>query len=95
MSEQAIIKYAAEPSGLELLEAANAIIDIANAKMVSALYFISVEQGIDPRDYVMVPSGGAGPMQAVAIAKALGVSKVLIPPTPGLNSAVGMSLIHI
>ena len=90
LSEQAIIKYAAEPSGLELLEAANAIIDIANAKMVSALYFISVEQGIDPRDYVMVPSGGAGPMQAVAIAKALGVSKVLIPPTPGLNSAVGM-----
>jgi len=90
LSEQAIIKYAAEPSGLELLEAANAIIDIANAKMVSALYFISVEQGIDPRDYVMVPSGGAGPMQAVAIAQALGVSKVLIPPTPGLNSAVGM-----
>jgi N-methylhydantoinase A len=56
----------------------------------SALYFISVEQGIDPRDYVLVASGGAGPMQAVAIAAALGVRKVLIPPTPGLNSAVGL-----
>ena len=58
--------------------------------MTSALYFISVEQGIDPRDYVLVPSGGAGPMQAVAIARALGVRTVLIPPTPGLNSAVGL-----
>ena len=54
--------------------------------MSSALYFISVEQGIDPRDYVLVPSGGAGPMQAAAIARALGVKTVLIPPTPGLNS---------
>jgi len=49
-----------------------------------------VEQGIDPRDYVLVPSGGAGPMQAVAIAQALGVRTVLIPPAPGLNSAVGL-----
>jgi N-methylhydantoinase A len=90
LAQQAILEHAARPAGLDLLEAANAIIDIANAKMVSALYFISVEQGIDPRDYVLVPSGGAGPMQAVAIAKALGVGKVLIPPTPGLNSALGM-----
>ena len=90
LAQQAILEHAARPAGLGLLEAANAIIDIANAKMVSALYFISVEQGIDPRDYVLVPSGGAGPMQAVAIAKALGVGKILIPPTPGLNSALGM-----
>ena len=90
LAQQAILEHAARPAGLSLLEAASAIIDIANAKMVSALYFISVEQGIDPRDYVLVPSGGAGPMQAVAIAKALGVGKVLIPPTPGLNSALGM-----
>jgi|TARA_B100001964_G_scaffold97732_2_gene109322 N-methylhydantoinase A len=90
LARQAVMEHAARPTGLDLLEAANAIIDIANAKMVSALYFISVEQGIDPRDYVLVPSGGAGPMQAVSIAKALGVTKVLIPPTPGLNSAVGM-----
>jgi N-methylhydantoinase A len=89
-ARQAVLEYVARPAGLELMEAASAIIDIANAKMVSALYFISVEQGIDPRDYVLVPSGGAGPMQAVAIARALGVGKVLIPPTPGLNSALGM-----
>jgi N-methylhydantoinase A len=58
--------------------------------MTSALYFISVEQGVDPREYVLVPSGGAGPMQAVAIAQALGTPTVLIPPAPGLNSAVGL-----
>ena len=90
LARKAVLERAAKPAGLELIEAAQAIIDIANAKMTSALYFISVEQGIDPRDYVLVPSGGAGPMQAVAIARALGVRTVLIPPTPGLNSAVGL-----
>jgi N-methylhydantoinase A len=85
-----VLEHAAKPAGLELIDAARAIIDIANAKMTSALYFISVEQGVDPRDYVLVPSGGAGPMQAVAIAKALGTPIVLIPPAPGMNSAVGL-----
>ncbi len=90
LARKAVLEWAAKPAGLDLIEAAQAIIDIANAKMTSALHFISVEQGIDPRDYVLVPSGGAGPMQAVAIARALGVRTVLIPPTPGLNSAVGL-----
>ena len=90
LSEEAIRTQVAEPSGLSLTAAAQAIIDIANAKMTSALYFISVEQGIDPRDYVLVPSGGAGPLQAVAISRALGVGTVLVPPAPGVNSAVGL-----
>ena len=90
LAERAIQEKVAKPSGLDLVVAARAIIDIANAKMTSALYFISVEQGIDPRDYILVPSGGAGPMHAAAIAKALGVVTVLVPPTPGLNSAVGL-----
>ena len=90
LARQAVLEHAATPSKLDIVEAARAIIDIANAKMTGALYFISVEQGIDPRDYVLVPSGGAGPMQAVAIAQALGVRTVLIPPAPGLNSAVGL-----
>ena len=90
LAQSAIREKVAEPVGLDLIEAARAVLDIANAKMTSALYFISVEQGIDPRDFVLVPSGGAGPMQAVAIAKSLGVRTVLVPPTPGLNSAVGL-----
>jgi N-methylhydantoinase A len=90
LAERAVLEQVAAPAGLEVLEAARAIVDIANASMTSALYFISVEQGIDPREYVLVPSGGAGPMQAVAIAAALGVRRILIPPTPGLNSALGL-----
>ncbi len=90
LSEKAIADRVAGPMGIDVLTAAQAIIEVADAKMTSALHFISVEQGIDPRDYVLVPSGGAGPMQACAIARALGVPKVLIPPTPGLNSAVGL-----
>jgi N-methylhydantoinase A len=90
LSEKAIRINVAEPAGLSVIEAAQAVLEIANAKMTSALYFISVEQGIDPRDYVLVPSGGAGPLQAVAIGISLGVPTVLIPPAPGLNSAVGL-----
>lgn len=90
LAETAIRTKVAEVAGLGLIEAALAIVEIANAKMTSALYFITVEQGVDPRDYVLVPSGGAGPLHAVAIAQALGVGTVLIPPTPGLNSAVGL-----
>ena len=90
LAEKAIADKVAKPAGLDLVAAARAIIDIANAKMTSALYFISVEQGIDPRDYVLVPSGGAGPMHAAAIAEALGIGTVLVPPTPGVNSAVGL-----
>lgn len=90
LAEKAIAERVAGPLGMDTVAAASAIIDLANTKMTSALYFISVEQGIDPRDYILVASGGAGPMHAVAIAQELGVSKVLIPPTPGLNSAVGL-----
>ena len=90
LAEEAMRRRVAEPMGLDLMGAANMVIEIANTKMTSALYFITVQQGIDPRDFVLVPSGGAGPAQAVAIAEALGVGKVLVPPTPGVNSAIGL-----
>ncbi len=90
LAEQAMLRKVADPMRLDTIEAARSVIDIANARMTSALYFITVQQGIDPRDYVLVPSGGAGPMQAVAIARALGVGTVLVPPAPGVNSAVGL-----
>ena len=90
LAKKAMREKIANPMGLDPIEAARSVIDIANAKMTSALYFITVQQGIDPRDYILVPSGGAGPMQAVAIARSLGVGKVLVPPAPGVNSAVGL-----
>jgi N-methylhydantoinase A len=90
LAEKAVREKVAAPMGLDVVDAAHSIIEIANAKMTSALYFITVLQGIDPRQYVLVPSGGAGPMQSVAIARALGVGTVLVPPAPGVNSAVGL-----
>ena len=75
---------------MTVLEAARAIVDIANAKMTSAMNFVTIEKGIDPRDYALVPSGGAGPLHAVAIARSMGVATVLVPPAPGLNSAIGL-----
>jgi len=78
------------PLMLDVHAAARAVIDIANAKMVAALQFVSIQRGIDPRQYVLVPSGGAGPVHVVDIARALGVKTVLVPPTPGLNSALGL-----
>lgn len=80
----------AKPLGTSVEAAARAAIDIADAKMVAALRFVSIQRGIDPRDYMLVPSGGAGPVHACAIATSLGISRVLIPPTPGLNSALGL-----
>jgi N-methylhydantoinase A len=80
----------ARPLGLDLEAAARAVIAIADARMVAALRFISLQRGLDPRDYTLVPSGGAGPMHALAIARELGVKRVLVPPAPGLNSALGL-----
>lgn len=90
LARAALQRDVAGPLGLNLESAARAVIDIANAKMVAALQLISVRRGIDPRDYVLVPSGGAGPLHAVAIAAAMGVRTVVMPPTPGLNSALGL-----
>ena len=86
----AIARDVGIPLKLDVHAAARAVIDIANARMVSALQFVSIQRGIDPREYVLVPSGGAGPLHAAAIARALGVKRILVPPTPGLNSALGL-----
>jgi N-methylhydantoinase A len=86
----AVERDLARPLRLGIEAAARAAIDIADARMVAALRFVSIQRGIDPRDYVLVPSGGAGPVHAAAIAAALGVRRVLIPPAPGLNSALGL-----
>jgi len=90
LARAAILRDVAKPLNLDLYAAARAVIDIANARMVAALQFVSIQRGIDPREYVLVPSGGAGPLHAVAIAQALGVKTILVPPTPGLNSALGL-----
>ena len=75
--------------GLSAHEAAQAIVDITNEKMAGALRIMSVERGLDPRDYTLVAFGGAGPLHGNALAALLGCFPVLVPPAPGVLSAYG------
>lgn len=70
--------------------AALGIIDIVVANMVRAIRTISVERGHDPRNYCLLPFGGAGPLHAVGIARSLGISKILVPNAPGILCAQGL-----
>jgi len=79
-----------KPLGLSLEEAALGILTIANFNMSLSVRAVSVEKGYDPRDCVLVPSGGGGALHAMAIARELSVPKVIIPPMPAHFSALGM-----
>ncbi|MEK9678859.1 MAG: hydantoinase/oxoprolinase family protein, partial [Rhodospirillaceae bacterium] len=83
-------KLLSKPLGMDTTAVAAAIIDIAVTKMSLAVREVSVEKGYDPRDFVMVASGGAGPLHAVAIGKELHIPKVIIPVFPAHFSALGM-----
>jgi N-methylhydantoinase A len=79
----------AKQLGLTTTETATGIIDIINQKMAGALRVISVERGLDPREFALVAFGGAGPLHANALAELLGCFPVVIPLYPGVQSAVG------
>ena len=63
---------------------------LANANIVRAIQLISTERGHDPRDYVLVPFGGAGPLHAARIAEELGIATIVVPPNAGVISAYGL-----
>src|SRR5262249_27825097 len=89
-ARHAIEERCAKPLGLEVVEASNGIVEIANAAMVNALHLISVQRGYDPRDFLLVGFGGAGPVHANALARDAEMPTVLIPPSPGIFSATGL-----
>jgi N-methylhydantoinase A len=89
-ARRAIEERCAQPLGLDVVEAANGIVAIANAAMVNALHLISVQRGYDPRDFVLVAFGGAGPVHANALARDAELPAVLVPPSPGIFSATGL-----
>lgn len=80
----------ADPLGLDVVEVALGIVEIANNAMVGALRRISVQRGHDPRDFVLVAFGGAGPVHANRLAAELDVPTVLVPMGPGATSAMGL-----
>ena len=76
--------------GIDAIKAAAGIIEIINVNMMGAVRVISVEQGEDPRGFTLVAFGGAGPLHAADVARNMGMSQVLVPPRPGLLSALGL-----
>ncbi|MBN9252245.1 MAG: hydantoinase/oxoprolinase family protein [Mesorhizobium sp.] len=76
-------------SGLDGVEAAGAVLRLGNLKMAGAIRMVSVSRGHDPRDFALFAFGGAGPLHAAALARELGLPKVLVPARPGITNALG------
>ncbi len=89
-SQAVIERDIAKPRGVDGVDAAAAIIAIADTNMAHAVRFVSVERGLDPGDFMLVAFGGAGPVHAAAVARHLGVAGVLVPPAPGVLCAMGV-----
>lgn len=89
-AQQAIQKSVAETLGLDLVQAAHGIIKLADTNMAHAVGVMTVERGYDPREFVIVAYGGAGPCHAASVAKELGIKRIVIPCLPGNFSAFGM-----
>jgi N-methylhydantoinase A len=86
----AIERAIAGPLGLSLEQAAQGILDISNNDMVGAIRVVSIERGHDPKDFALIAFGGAGPLHGSDIARLLGMETVIIPPSPGVLSALGL-----
>ncbi len=79
----------AAPLGMDVDEAAAAVIRLGNVHMSGAIRLVSLSRGHDPRGFVLFAFGGAGPLHAVALARELGIPEVLVPARPGLTNALG------
>src|SRR4029079_8333925 len=85
-----IDREVAKPSGLDRAAAARGILSILDHNMVGAVRLVSVERGHDPRDFTLVAFGGAGPLHGCSLAALLGITRVLVPPAPGVLCADGL-----
>jgi N-methylhydantoinase A len=90
LAAEALRSRIADPLGLSLEDAAEGVLRIANANMVKAIRLMTVERGYDPREFGLVAFGGAGPLHAVDLARELQMPEVIVPPFPGVTSAMGL-----
>jgi N-methylhydantoinase A len=89
LAERAIARLAGELR-LEPLQAARGVVSVVQANMLAAIRLVSVRKGYDPRHATMIAFGGAGPLHAAALARDLGVARVLVPRAPGILCALGL-----
>ncbi len=90
LAERAIMDIVARPLGLDLVTAAAGILKIVNTNMAIDLRLAFQSRGEDPRRFALLAFGGAGPLHAAYLARDLGIPEVVVPPHPGLTSAMGL-----
>jgi N-methylhydantoinase A len=88
----AIKAHVGKPLGLEVMEAAEAIVRVANSKMAGAIRLVSVERGHNPNEFSAMPFGGGGALHAGALIKEVGLKSALVPRYPGVTSALGCTI---
>ena len=89
-ARKAIFEKCAQPLGMDVVETAHGVVEIANTAMTNALRLVSVQRGYDPREFVLVAFGGAGPVHANRLAIEVQIPKTIIPMSPGTSSAMGL-----
>lgn len=89
-AQRSVHDRVAAPLGMDLLRAAEGIHRIANARTLRALRSVSTERGRDPREFMLIAFGGSGPVHAAGLAEELHSQSILVPPLPGLFSALGL-----
>lgn len=90
LARRALSSLRPEGRSMDEVEVASAIWSIVNANMSDAIRLLTIQRGRDPRDFALVPFGGAGPVHAAALAGELEIPWVIVPPTPGVTSAFGL-----
>jgi len=89
LAREAIEQHVAEPLGLDVLAAAEAVLTVANARMAGAIRVVSIERGHDPRQFAYMPFGGGGALHVCAMMREVGVTTGIVPRYPGVTSALG------
>lgn len=90
MAERAIREAICDKSDLTMKQAAAGILSVVNSNMVRAVRVVSVERGYDAREFTMMAFGGAGPLHACEVARDMGITSVLLPPSPGTLCSLGL-----
>ena len=94
-ARRAIHDRLAVPLGMSVEETAEGMIRVVNAAMTAAIGKLTVERGHDPREFVLCPFGGAGPLHGAELAAELGMERTVVPLAPGVNSAIGLLMTNL
>ena len=86
---RAIDEHVGSPLGLTALEAAEAILKVANSRMAGAIRLVSIERGVDPKNFAFMPFGGGGALHSGAMLAQVGIARAIVPRYPGVTSAMG------